>query len=138
MNLLSGDVKRIAFSRPTPEGSERFPIRRIKPLMEIPEAEIALFAYLKGIPFQATTCPYAHESIRSRAREILNQLEAEHPGIKYNLLKSYLEVSKSLKPRGKEENLCTICNHPSSNQICTACTILTHINKQNSHIIPPN
>lgn len=129
MNLLSGSAERVARSRVQEELSTIFPVRRIKPLMEIPEAEVALFAYLKGIPFQKATCPYMNESIRSEVRAALNELELRHPGIKFNLLRSYYTISSQLKPEVKS-SICTLCRYPSSNELCTVCKILTQLRRE--------
>lgn len=137
MNLFTGDTRRIGRSRVLDEPSELFTVKRIKPLMEIPEAEVALFAYLKGIPFQRASCPYMNESIRSEVRSILNEVELRHPGIKFNLLKSYLEISSNLKLEAKSL-LCSECGYPSSNQICSVCTILAKIRSEADRAKHPN
>jgi len=137
MNLFSGDIKRVARSRVLEESSELFPVKRIKPLMEIPEAEVALFAYLKGIPFQRASCPYMNESIRSEVRSILNEMELKHPGIKFNLLRSYLKISSSIKLEAKSL-LCSLCQYPSSKQICSVCTILAKLRSEAERAKHPN
>jgi uncharacterized protein (TIGR00269 family) len=137
MNLFSGDIWRVARSRVLEETSEFFPVKRVKPLMEIPEAEVALFAYLKGIPFQRASCPYMSESIRSEVRSILNEMELRHPGIKFNLLRSYLKISSNLKLEAKSL-VCSHCGYPSSNQICSVCTILTKLKSEANRAKRPN
>jgi len=137
MNLFSGDIKRVARSRMQDEPTQPFPLKRIKPLMEIPEAEVALFAYLKGIPFQRASCPYMNESIRSEVRSMLNDMELKHPGIKFNLLRSYLKITSNLKL--EQKNLtCSACGYPSSNQICSVCTILAKIKNEAERAKHPN
>jgi len=137
MNLFSGDVLRVARSRILDEPSELFPVKRIKPLMEIPEAEVALFAYLKSIPFQRASCPYMNESIRSEVRSILNEMELKHPGIKFNLLRSYLKITSNLKLEAKSF-VCSLCGYPSSNQICSVCTILAKLRSEAERAKHPN
>ncbi|MEM4725752.1 MAG: TIGR00269 family protein [Nitrososphaerales archaeon] len=131
MNLLSGSTERIVRSKLSEDSPPIFLVRRIKPLMEIPEDEVALFAYLRGIPFQRATCPYMNESIRSEVRSILNEMELKHPGIKFNLLRSYLTISSNLKTEAKN-SICSICSAPSSNKVCAVCTILTRIKHEES------
>ena len=137
MNLFSGDIQRIAKSRVLDESSELFLVKRIKPLMEIPEAEIALFAYLKGMPFQRASCPYMNESIRSEIRSILNEMELKHPGIKFNLLRSYLKITSNLKIEAKRL-VCSLCGYPSSNPICGVCTILSGLRGEAKRAKHPN
>jgi len=137
MNLFSGDIQRVVRSRVPNEPVEPLSLKRIKPLMEIPEAEVAFFAYLKGIPFQRASCPYMNESIRSEVRSMLNEMELRHPGIKFNLLRSYLKITANLKL--EQKNLtCSACGYPSSNQICSVCTILAKIKSEANRAKHPN
>lgn len=121
MNLMHGDVEKIGWSDPS-YFDDSFPIRRVKPFMEIYEEEIALFAYLSGIPFQSTSCPYMHEGLRSEVRDYLNELEAGHPGMKNVLLRSSLEVvSRFNTTSNKHAVPCARCGKPSSSGLCSAC-----------------
>ena len=89
MNLMHGDVDRLGWIDPQVVDSD-FPLRRVKPFMEIYEEEVALYAHLSGLPFQSASCPYMHEGLRSEVRDYLNELEAKHPGMKNVLLNSAL------------------------------------------------
>src|SRR5207247_9224116 len=94
---LHGDVER----RGRPDAAyvdESFPVRRVKPFMEIYEEEVALYAYLSGIPFQSVSCPYMHEGLRGEVRDYLNEMEVKHRGMKNVLIKSSLSVVSSLSP----------------------------------------
>lgn len=131
MNLLHGDVARIGWLDPS-YADDGFPIRRVKPFMEIYEEEIALFAYVSGIPFQSVSCPYMHEGLRSEVRDYLNQLESRHAGIKNVLFRSALDVISrygSSKHRGTLP--CTVCGNPSSSGLCNVCRLKE---KVDSHI----
>jgi uncharacterized protein (TIGR00269 family) len=121
MNLMHGDVERMGWLDPS-HTDDSFPLRRVKPFTEIYEAEIALFAYLSGIPFQSTSCPYMHEGLRSEVRDYLNKMEAGHPGIKNVLLRSSLEVVSRLSPSaGTRSKPCLKCGKPSSSGLCAPC-----------------
>ena len=130
MNLLHGDVTRLGWMDPSHSDST-FPIRRVKPFMEIYEEEVALFAFQTGLPFQSVSCPYMHEGLRSEVRDYLNQLEANHPGIKNVLLKSSLDVISRYADE-KESVPCSNCGRPSSSGLCNVCrmkaTISQHVN----------
>lgn len=122
INLLSGDLKRVRWLKPSLEAKSEFGMRRIKPFMEIYEAEIAFYAFLKEIPFQSARCPYRDESIRSEIREVLNTFETKHPGVKYSLLKTSLGISQNLKVDVDSEiKNCHVCNYPSSDDTCAVC-----------------
>src|SRR5215472_17203853 len=91
MNLMHGDVARLGWLSPS-YADEAFPVRRVKPFMEIYEEEVALFAFNNRLPFQSVSCPYMHEGLRSEVRDYLNQMESNHPGMKNVLLRSSLDV----------------------------------------------
>ena len=120
MNLLHGDVERLGFMHPN-HRDETFPLRRIKPMMEIYEEETALFAYISNIPFQSISCPYMHEGLRSEVRDFLNQLEVKHPGMKYVLFSSCIEVISHLDFSKAGTKPCSICGKPSSSGVCGVC-----------------
>jgi cytoplasmic tRNA 2-thiolation protein 1 len=121
MNLMHGDTSRLAWLDPVySDGS--FPVRRVKPFMEIYEQEIALFAYQSGVPFQSVACPYMHEGLRSEVRDYMNQMEANHPGIKNVMLRSSLDViSHYAKIEEKHSVPCSVCGKPSSSGLCNVC-----------------
>ncbi len=121
MNLMHGDVERLGWIDPQVVPGD-FPLRRVKPFMEIYEEEVALYAHLSGLPFQSASCPYMHEGLRSEVRDYLNELEAKHPGMKNVLLNSALSVASKLSvSKGPSPVPCAICGHPSSGGICSVC-----------------
>jgi len=127
MNLMHGDVPRLGWLDPAyVDGS--FPVRRVKPFMEIYEEEVALYAFQSGIPFQSVSCPYMHEGLRSEVRDYLNMMEANHPGIKNVLLRSSLDViSRFARASDKESVPCRGCGKPSSNGLCNVCRMRAEV-----------
>jgi cytoplasmic tRNA 2-thiolation protein 1 len=134
MNLLHGDVARLAWLHPA-YVDDTFPVRRVKPFMEIYEEEIALFAFRSGVPFQSVSCPYMHEGLRSEVRDYLNQMEAGHPGIKNVLLASSLDVIS--RYAGKSEKgsvLCGECGKPSSSGLCNVCRMKAEVKRHVNYV----
>lgn len=128
INLLNNDLKRLKWNLPVHYETSIFPQRRIKPLAEIYEEELALYSFLNNERFQKMACPYMHEGIRSQIREILNNLERSHPGIKYSLFHSAMGISKSITLPKKERKKCKICGAPTFSEKCSLCTILSELN----------
>ena len=127
MNLMHGDVARLGWLDPS-YADPSFPVRRVKPFMEIYEEEIALYAFQTKVPFQSVSCPYMHEGLRSEVRDYLNAMEANHPGIKNVLLRSSLGViSRYASAPGKESIPCSICGKPSSNGLCSVCRMKSEV-----------
>ncbi len=134
MNLLHGDVARLGWLHPAYVG-DSFPMRRVKPFMEIYEEEIALFAFQSGVPFQSVSCPYMHEGLRSEVRDHLNQMEANHPGIKNVLLSSSLDViSRYSGTSGKRSIPCSECKRPSSSGLCNVCRMKAEVKQHVNYV----
>ena len=125
LNILHGDVLRIAKEKPVTDEAHPKLVRRIKPFCEIPERETAMYAYVKGIRFQSTRCPYASEALRNDARAMLNMMEEKHPGIKFTIFKSIEKIRPALEETAKNEGLgeCIECGEPTSERICRACQL---------------
>ncbi len=130
INLYSGDLERIKWLDPSFRSStaiSEFKLRRIKPMIEIYEQELAFFAYLNDLPFQSETCPYMNEGIRTEIRLHLNELERKHPGIKYSTLKTALGISSSMvleSEKSKKIMRCEKCGSVSTSPICSVCQTL--------------
>lgn len=102
-------------------------IPRVKPLYFLSEKEITAYSLLKGFDVRYVECPYSIESYRNRVQEILNQYEAEHPGSKKNIIKSFLKMLPELKEkhRGKGlPNACKECGEPAKSDLCKVCQLL--------------
>jgi len=127
MNLMHGDVERLGWLDPA-YVDDSFPVRRVKPFIEIYEEEVALYAFLAGVPFQSVSCPYMHEGLRSEVRDYLNMMEANHPGMKNVLLRSSLDViSRFARSSEKESVPCRSCGKPSSNGLCNVCRMKAEV-----------
>jgi uncharacterized protein (TIGR00269 family) len=124
LNLMLGDPDRAlrALSPVSPRAPGAVP--RIKPLFRIPEKELALYAYLNGIPIPSSACPYGDRALRNDVRAALNLLELGHPGIKYSILRSAQSLASLAEcPSGGGTGICRVCGGPSSGDICRACAI---------------
>lgn len=124
LNHLRGDVDRmVRFSQPAAiEGL----VLRAKPLRNIPEKEVALYALVNSLPVDFSECPYAGEALRGEVREMLNNFEIKHPGTKYSLLRGFDKLSGALAkelPPAKIEK-CRICGETCTEDVCQACKLL--------------
>jgi uncharacterized protein (TIGR00269 family) len=132
LNLLHGDAMRIA--RVKPVSVERHPklVQRVKPFCEVPEKEIAFYAYLRRIEFQSTPCPYALTALRNDIRLSLNRMEEKHAGIKFTLFRSVERIRPALEKITEEKKLrdCKFCGEPTIGDVCKPCQVL-----QTLHII---
>ena len=129
LNMLHGDPWRVVRSSPIlldPRG--KF-LPRIKPLCEIPEKEIVLYAYLNGFDFQSIACPHGNEALRNDVRNFLNQMEQKHPGTKFTLQKTTEKLRELLRRTAPVSplNECARCGDPTPHELCEACLMLDAI-----------
>jgi uncharacterized protein (TIGR00269 family) len=129
MNILRGDIARLAKEKPVTSEVHPLFVQKIKPFTEIPERESALYAYIKKIPFQGTPCPYAGEALRNDIRGMLNRMEEKHAGTKFTVLKAMEKLRPAIEETTKKDDFktCSECGEPSALDLCKTCEMLRHI-----------
>lgn len=127
MNIMNGDMERLARLRPSRIQEGLVP--RIKPLADVPEKEVALYAFLKKLPFYMGECPYTRESLRGEIKDIMNDFESKHPGTKYSVMRGFDDMVECLKTKYKQVPLtnCEICGEPGIAKVCQACKLKERI-----------
>jgi uncharacterized protein (TIGR00269 family) len=126
MNIFRGDISRLVKEKPVTDKVHTRLVQKVKPLCEIPEKESALYAYIKGIRFQDTPCPYASEALRNDIRAMLNQMENRHAGTKFTVAKAVERMRLALSNIEKREGFfeCAECGEPASAELCKVCEML--------------
>jgi len=120
MNYIRGEFERLA--RSEVEKTELVP--RVKPLSEIPEKEVMIYALLKNIDFSPEECPYAELAFRRKIRDFVNELEEAHAGIKFSIARGYRKLVPFFKPTNYALKTCSICGEASAKEVCKACELL--------------
>ncbi|WP_264555571.1 tRNA 2-thiolation protein NcsA [Halocatena marina] len=142
MNIFEGDVAQIAkhfdaslgrFEHPNNDGRTRTEteafIPRAKPLRDIPEKEIALYAHLKDLPVHMAECPHASEAYRGEIQQLLLSLEENHPGTRHSIMAGYEELAGIAAEQyhddgGPELNECERCGASTTQQLCRKCQLV--------------
>ena len=136
MNLLSGDIRQIAKHFDASLGSfaareiEDAPfVPRAKPLRDIPEKEVALYAHLADLPVHMAECPHAEEAYRGEIQELLYGLEDGHPGTRHSIMSGYEELAELAADAYRaDENApqgeCERCGAPTNNDRCRKCELV--------------
>jgi len=134
MNVFEGDVAAIAKQfeaslGPLPERQEQETfVPRAKPLRDVPEAEVALYAHLRDLPAQIAECPHAEEAYRGEIRDLIHDLEDEHPGTRHSILSGYEELARLAADdrNGSPGTLgeCASCGAPTASDVCRTCELL--------------
>jgi len=129
LNILHGDVLRIAREKPVTDEVHPKLVQRIKPFCEIPEKETALYAYTKKITFQDIPCPYASEALRNDVRLFLNRMEEKHAGMKFTIFGSIQRIRPAIENIVRQEELkkCNECGEPTTERICKTCQMLQQL-----------
>jgi len=124
LNYVRADLSRLHRLGPAYSPKEGF-VPRIKPLREIPEKEVAIYALLRGLKVHIAVCPYAG-GIHSEIRDFLNNLEANHSNSKFMILRMFDRLRPKLAAAAPEFEMlrCEICGEPTSTNICKGCQLL--------------
>ena len=123
MSFARGDT--IKFSKFGPELDVIHPklVPRIKPLWNTPEKEVGMWAVLNNINIHLDECPYSHLSLRAKIKEFLNVSEDKYPGVKTNVMNSFIEMLNFENDFEAHLNECEVCGEPTSSNICKACEL---------------
>ncbi|MEA1925592.1 MAG: TIGR00269 family protein [Candidatus Altiarchaeota archaeon] len=130
MNYIRGDLDRIGrMGANVGVLKDSGFVPRIKPLRECPVEEILEYAKIKEIPFYSKSCPYSEEAFRQTIRKVVDLLENNHPGSRFQILKSTDNLIEKLDPEKEygKINHCVICGYPTSRERCRACQILEEL-----------
>jgi uncharacterized protein (TIGR00269 family) len=133
MNVLEGDVDQMAqhydasLAPLSGRDAEAF-VPRAKPLREVPESEVALYARTADIPAHIAECPYASESFRGTVRDLLLELEDDHPGTRHSIMAGYEETARMAAETRRQGDTgpsghCADCGAPTDREICRACEL---------------
>lgn len=94
MNLLRGDLPRMARATSIVTASVMSDIKRSKPLKYAYEKEIVLYAHHKGLDYFSTECIYSPEAFRGSARTLIKSLERVRPSAILDVVRSGEDMAK--------------------------------------------
>ena len=109
-------------------------VPRAKPLRDVPEKEVALYAHTADLPAHITECPHASEAYRGEIQRLLFDLEERHPGTRHSIMAGYEELSSMAADRyaGDDADLapCPSCGATTSatGERCRKCALLDALN----------
>ncbi|WP_435152214.1 tRNA 2-thiolation protein NcsA [Haladaptatus sp. DFWS20] len=152
MNFLEGDVAQIAKhfdaslgtfaedarggsdedASPTRSDQDSF-VPRAKPLRDVPEKEVALYAQLENLPAHITECPHSSEAYRAEIQELMLSLEENHPGTRHSIMAGYEELAAVAADEfgagegAREINECERCGASTTRDICRKCALVESI-----------
>jgi uncharacterized protein (TIGR00269 family) len=138
MNFFEGDLGQMAkhfdaslgpFDR---RGESDHFVPRAKPLRDVPEKEVALYAHLEDLPAHITECPHASEAYRGEIQDLLLGMEEDHPGTRHSIMAGYEELAELAARRyrdddGSDLGECDRCGSSTGGRICRKCRLVESI-----------
>ena len=106
MNLLRGDLPRLARSTSIITGDTSSEVRRSKPLKYAYEKEIVLYAHHKKLDYFSTECIYSPEAFRGSARSLIKNLERVRPSAILDVVRSGEDMAKLVPPEVSGSRQC--------------------------------
>jgi uncharacterized protein (TIGR00269 family) len=106
---------------------DKFFVKKINPLMRIPEEEIFIYSNLKNLNHYPSHCPYREKDpiLRKRVLDFIQECKIYSPEIEFNLFNGFLEMSELLYKQYEQKpyNSCEICGYPCGNtKTCLYCS----------------
>ncbi len=129
MNAFRGDLPRLV--RTTGTGTSAAFLPKIKPLMAIPEKEIASYLFVQDLFSVLPECPYTKYALRAEVRTLLSAYECRHPGTMQHLIESKRTIEKYCAGTPVMESLhrCRECGDPCSGDFCQVCRLRHSLGK---------
>lgn len=94
MNLLRGDLPRLARATSIMTASAASDTKRSKPLKYAYEKEIVLYAHHKKLDYFSTECIYSPEAFRGSARTLIKNLEKIRPSAILDVVRSGEDMAR--------------------------------------------
>ena len=94
MNLLRGDLPRLARATSIITASAASEIKRSKPLKYAYEKEIVLYAHHRQLDYFTTECIYSPEAFRGSARTLMKNLERVKPSAILDVVRSGEDMAR--------------------------------------------
>ncbi|MGQ0536846.1 MAG: TIGR00269 family protein [Methanobacteriota archaeon] len=127
MNVVRGDTARLARLGPHETPVDGL-VPRVFPLRTTPEQEVALYAFLRGLPVAHDACPHARDARRGRFRTFLLDLEEDEPGTRHAILRAHERLAPALRVDDASPPApCPRCGEPATGGVCRACAILDEL-----------
>lgn len=132
MNYLEGNINNLLRIGPKTESTHEKFTMKIKPLREIPEKEIGLYAVAADLEVHLAGCPYAEDSFRGEVGRFIKELSENHPTIMYSTLSGFEKIKSAIKRNSTQKEAagnCKNCGEPASGELCKACSFLDQLKK---------
>ena len=126
-NVLRWDVSYLSDQGPFLPATGGF-AAKVKPLYRLSEFETANYAFLKGIDWHWSPCPYSPGATFTYYKTLWAALEEKMPGRKLDFYLGFLKNGRAAFARqeemdGEKVAPCAHCAYPTSGGVCGVCRI---------------
>ncbi len=129
-NTLHWQTGYLARQSPVLEATHPGLVKKVKPFCRFYEREVAAYALVRGIEYQYDECPFSEGATTILYKELLNQLEAQAPGTKFQFYTQFLNAREkgqiTFHEKGGEPVLrpCRVCEQPTTaGDLCAFCRL---------------
>ena len=138
-NFFDQNLMSLSGNGPKAESDVEGNIPQIKPLYEISEEEIVMYAYYSKIDFLPTECPYSDQSPNLKLKKAVQEIEDGRKATMISLVRKY---RKNIKPilteafqsqvieHQEEVGKCESCGSPSYSKLCPFCKLTSFLKER--------
>lgn len=122
---VRGEVEQAVKLQPLTPSSHPKLVARIRPLIELTEFEVRMYALYEQLPILEAECPYAKNSKLLKRKSLISIVEKEYPDFKHTFLKSHVKriTPRLTLPEAKALSECEQCGMPTSSRVCSVCRL---------------
>src|SRR3982074_1839216 len=101
-------------------------VRKVKPLYRLGERETAAYSIIERIDYILEECPMAKGAKSLAYKDMLNALEEDQPGAKYQFLVGFMKQGRQSLPgvgfdQARDLRECSRCGQPTTGDLCAHC-----------------
>ncbi|KAH9385696.1 cytoplasmic tRNA 2-thiolation protein 1 [Nematocida major] len=125
LNYFRGDLNRLVkCTHPVTQVNSSEVVPRCKPLSEVYEKEIVMYAFYNKLPYFSTECKYSPGAFRGFARTYIKALEKTNPQVILKIIESGNHVQKAAHTM--KSHICRACGKTcsSAEKTCKSCLLL--------------
>jgi uncharacterized protein (TIGR00269 family) len=125
-NVMHWNTDYLGRQGPVLEATHPGLVRKVKPLYRLSERETAAYAIVERIDYILEECPMARGAKSLAYKHLLNTLEEQQPGAKYQFLVGYLKQGRAAVETGgfdqaTDLRACARCGQPTTGELCAYC-----------------
>lgn len=131
LNMIRGDVQRLARLDPTPRKIHASLVPRVKPFRTTPQAEIVMYCLVNELEYQEIPCPYAVEAYRGEVREFIFKTQEKQPMLSFNIVRGHDKLLNMMKDYKSDKELrnCEKCGEATTSKLCKSCWLYERLTK---------